>query len=321
MTRQFTHRTAVRERTPLFVGLVGPSGSGKTKSALRVADGMRRVFGGKVFVVDTENHRAEHYAHEHDFEHVDFQPPFDPDSYVDVVSYCVAQGASIVVIDNMSHEHEGDGGVLEMFGDEYERLGGKQANNFTAWIKPKAAHKRFLNSILRCPANIVGCFRSREKMEIRKGKEPVDLGYMPIAPDDLVYEMHVCMLLRPLSNGHPTWSTDMPGERRIAKLPSQFHDLLASSPQIDEGIGEQLARWAAGGAVKARRPAPRNVAEHLARYAACSDPEEFTALEEVRQKHWGELSAADKKATKAAADAAKDRLDKVSLEPPKEAAS
>ncbi|HET9063728.1 MAG TPA: AAA family ATPase [Candidatus Binatia bacterium] len=307
--RQFTHRTAVRERSPLFVGVSGPSGSGKTKSALRIADGFRRVDGRKVFGIDTENHRMEHYASEHTFEHVAFAPPHGPDDYIDAINYCVEQGAGTIVIDSMSHEHEGTGGVLEIHAAEVERLGGGDRNNFSAWIKPKAARKRLVNAILQCPANIIACFRSREKMQPVKGGQPLDLGWMPIAPDEYVYEMHVNLVFMPMSNGTPTWNSNMPGEKRVAKLPGQFRDLLIQSPQIDENIGEQLARWAAGGAVKAKRQPPRNAQEHLERYASCADREEFEILETARKAAWGKMSSPVKEQFKAAADLARERLD------------
>ncbi len=320
--RQFTHHHGVRKGTPLFIGCVGPSGSGKTKTALRLADGMKRVVGGKVFVADSENHRAEHYADEHDFEHVPFGAPFDPDSYVDVIRYCVANGAGVIVIDSMSHEHEGTGGVLEMWAAELEAMGGQNTKKFAAWIKPKAAHKRLVAEILRCPAQIIACFRAREKLEVKRGGDPVDLGYMPIGADDLVFEMHVNFVFQPGAKGKPTWGSALPGESRIAKLPGQFAAMLEKAPQLTEEHGEAMARWAAGGApmrrsapaaAPARRPPPASVAEHIARYATC-DAAEMAELDEIRAREWKGLSADSKRAMKAACTAAAERIARAAAE-------
>src|SRR4051794_9429683 len=106
MTFQF--RPAVRERTPLLIGLAGPSGSGKTFSALRLATGL--AAGGPVFFVDTESRRGLHYADQFRFQHCDLTAPFRPNSYLEALTAAKAAGAAVVIVDSMSHEHEGPGG-------------------------------------------------------------------------------------------------------------------------------------------------------------------------------------------------------------------
>jgi hypothetical protein len=101
---------ATRDKTPLLVGIVGSSSSGKTFSALRLATGFQRVNPGEIFVIDTEAGRALQYADDFKFVHVPFGAPFGPLDYLDVIKYCVENGASNIVIDSMSHEHEGPGG-------------------------------------------------------------------------------------------------------------------------------------------------------------------------------------------------------------------
>jgi predicted ABC-type transport system involved in lysophospholipase L1 biosynthesis ATPase subunit len=91
--RTFGDKPAVREKTPLLVGLVGPSGTGKTFSALRLAAGVQRVSGGDVFVVDTEARRALHYADRFKFRHVQFDAPFGPLDYLAAIEHCVRKGA------------------------------------------------------------------------------------------------------------------------------------------------------------------------------------------------------------------------------------
>ena len=58
VSRTFKMRKAVRTKTPLWIALGGPSGGGKTLSALRLATGITKVFGGKIGVIDTEAERA-----------------------------------------------------------------------------------------------------------------------------------------------------------------------------------------------------------------------------------------------------------------------
>src|SRR4029079_18921024 len=111
--RSFDDKPAVRERVPLLVGLVGPSGGGKTFSALRLAKGFQRVTGSEVYFIDTEARRALHYADRFQFRHVAFGAPFGPLDYLAAIQHCVAKGAKTIIVDSMSHEHEGPGGVLE----------------------------------------------------------------------------------------------------------------------------------------------------------------------------------------------------------------
>lgn len=263
--RTFTNEKAVRSRVPLLVGLYGASGSGKTLSALRLARGMREVVGGQIAFIDTESGRSKHYADEFDFEYVRFDPPFSPLDYLDALEHCRSIGASIVVVDSASHEHEGPGGVLEWHETELDRLAGKNANyrerqkhTFSAWAAPKAARRRLINTILQLGVNAIFCFRAKEKLKIRTGQDPLDLGWMPISGDEWPYEMTLNALLYPGSRGVPTWHPNQPGERQMMKLPRQFEALFEKPRPLDESIGRALAEWARGGKVPA---APQREAE------------------------------------------------------------
>lgn len=263
--RQFSHSTAVRSMVPLMVGLFGPSGSGKTYSALRLATGIRRVSGGEIFVIDTEADRALHYAPKSgevadsergkfDFKHVPFGSPFSPLDYLSAIEYCLSKGAKTIVIDSMSHEHEGPGGVLEWHQSEVERLSGGDERKaervkLGAWSAPKAARRRLINTILQLKLNAIFCFRSKEKLKVEPGKPPVQLGWMPIAGEEFLYEMTVNALLYPGSKGVPTWHPDHPGEKQMLKLPRQFHMLFEDPVPLSEDIGQTLAQWAAGDTV------------------------------------------------------------------------
>lgn len=250
VSRVFESKPATREAVPLMIGLVGPSGSGKTFSALRLATGIQRVAAGKIIVIDTEARRALYYADKFAFEHVDFKAPFGPLDYLAAVKHCIAEGAKTIVIDSMSHEHEGPGGVLEQHDTEQERLA-KQWNtsrdkvNMSAWQKPKGDRRRFLNEMVHMGINFIMCYRAKEKISL-SGDKPKPLGWMPIAGEEYVYESSLTCLLYPNSGGVPSWQPDEMGEKAIIKLPGQFRDIFAAKAPLSEGIGEQLARWAAG---------------------------------------------------------------------------
>ncbi len=246
MTRTFTALPAVRESVPLLIGLTGPSGGGKTFSALRLATGIQTVTGGDIYAVDTEARRMLHYADKFKFRHLQFDAPFGSLDYLAAIRHCAEQGAKVIIVDSMSHEHEGPGGLLDYQAREFERLGSRDAVKMLAWQKPKAARQQLLNGILQIPANFIFCFRAKEKIKMTGGKV-VPQGFMPIAGEEFVFEMTVNALLMPHADGVPTWQSDEPGERMMMKLPEQFRTVFAERRPLSEEIGRELAAWAAGG--------------------------------------------------------------------------
>lgn len=284
MTRTFEDKPATRAGgIPLLLGLMGPSGGGKTFSALRLATGIQRVSGGEIFVIDTENMRSLHYADRFNFRHVPFDPPFDSLSYLAAARHCVDRGAKVVIIDSMSHEHEGEGGLLEQHSAECERLqaawsrGGsrevqRESVQFSAWAAPKQARRRMVNSFLQMNAHFIFCFRAEEKSKPgEKKKELVNVGYVPIAGKSLVFEMTSCALLLPNAGGVPTWRSDLLSEREMIKRPQQFAGILSGDGPLSEDTGEAMARWASGDTGQAHR-------ELAAAIAGASTQEQLDAL-------------------------------------------
>lgn len=249
--RVFTDELGVRKQVPIHIGIVGPSGSGKTKSSLRLADGMRRVTGGEIFGIDSEANRMLHYADNHRFRHVPFVAPFDSLSYLAAVEYCVKKGAKIIIIDSASHLHEGPGGTLEMHEAECVRLmaawgATRDKVQMSAWQKPKSELRRFLNTVLQMNVSIIWNYRAKDKIKVVAGKQPQQLGFMPIAGDEMIYEMTLNCLLYPNSGGVPSWHPEEMGERAIIKLPQQFRELFKEPKPLDEDTGQKLAEWSAG---------------------------------------------------------------------------
>jgi len=248
--RVFEDKPAVREATPLMVGLFGTSGGGKTFSALRLATGIQKVTGGDIFGIDTESRRMLHYADKFKFKHVPFGAPFASLDYLAAVEHCVKKGAKIIV-DSMSHEHEGPGGVLEQHAVETQRLAklwnvSEAKAQIAAWSAPKQARRRMINTLLQINANFVFCFRAKDKLKIVSGKDPVDLGTMPICGEEFFFEMTLSCLLMPMDKGVPTWKSEYPGERMMMKLPGQFEAMFGQPRQLDEDTGQKLAEWSAG---------------------------------------------------------------------------
>lgn len=331
--RMFDDRPAVREKTPLLLGLVGPSGTGKTYSALRLATGIQRVTGGDIFVIDTEARRSMHYAPDKGetpnpakgkfgFRIVPFGAPFGPLEYLKAIEHCVKKGAKTIIVDSMSHEHEGPGGVLEMHEQETKRLAkawkcSEDKAKMSAWGKPKSERRRMINTIMQMDANFIFGFRAKAKLKIERGKDPAPRGFMPLAGEEFVYEMTARFLLLPGANGRPTLTSNFEGEREIIKIPSQFRELFSKpGEQLSESLGVLMAQWAAG----AEAPEPMTVAELVRGYDACSDSATFRVLEGSRGVVWAKATKEERAALKAAADAATKRMEDAekAVMPPRE---
>lgn len=304
--REFSFNTAVRERVPLLVGLVGPSGSGKTFTALRLAMGMQKVTPGPILFIDTENRRGLHYAENFQFKHMDFGAPFASLDYLAAMQEADRLNPSVIVVDSMSHEHEGPGGMVDFQAKELDRMAGddwgkRERMQMLAWQKPKAARRQLLQGITRLNANVILCFRAGEKSKPQKndkGKiEIVEQGFTPIAGPEFVYEMTCCALLRAGARGVPTWQSDRPGEHAAIKLPGQFRDVFPAGEQIGEMQGEALAKWAIGGASPGKRGASIDIdALHVAGESAARKGS--YALEQW----WKAIDKAEKKLLKAKLD-------------------
>jgi len=254
MTFQF--RPATRENVSLLIGLAGSSGSGKTYTAMRLASG---ISAGKPFaVIDTEAGRAKHYADAFKFDHGDLKPPFSPAAYAEAIAAADAAHYPVIVVDSFSHEHAGEGGILDMqeaefarMGESVEKKGGQRDSvKMASWIKPKGEHRKMVQKLLQVRAHLILCFRAEEKiemvrvdgkMEVRKKVTSTGLdGWVPICEKNLPYELTASFLLMASKPGVP-----MP-----IKLQEQHKALFPLDQPITEESGKRLAAWASGATEK-----------------------------------------------------------------------
>ena len=109
-------RKAERSKRSLRLCYSGPAGAGKTHSALLTASGLLSET-GKVVVVDTEN-SVDLEQGKPDiptFYVKDMAAPFSPQMFIAALSECLKEpNAEVVIIDTLTQEWEGSGGLLEM---------------------------------------------------------------------------------------------------------------------------------------------------------------------------------------------------------------
>lgn len=236
---------------PLLIGLEGPPGGGKTCSGHRLMAGIKRVRKGPVVVIDTEAGRAKKFKADFDFLHVDFPPPFTPSRFWQAIEEQLHLDPAAIMIDSGSDEHEGEGGVLEW----HDRLVREKAfgdNSQYAWGPPKADRKALIGRMLRVKVPLLWTFRARERTTQeddpnRRGKKRVvSMGYVPVAPLEIVHALDLVCLLPARANGVAEWSSQKLGEDFALKLPDYLRPHVQEG-QLNEATGEALARWAAGG--------------------------------------------------------------------------
>lgn len=294
----FSFKPAVRENVGLLLGLVGASGSGKTYTAMRLAAG---IAGDKPFaVIDTEAGRAKHYADMFKFDHGDLEPKFRPAAYTDAIVTADKAGYPVIVVDSFSHEHAGEGGLLDWHEEELQRMAGddwkkREACKMAAWLKPKSEHKKMVQRLLQVRAHLILCFRAEEKIEMVRDqngkmqivpkKSPTGTGgWIPVCEKNLPYELTASFLL----------TADAPGVPKPIKLQEQHRALFPLDRQITEDAGRRLAEWAKGG------EAPRSSGAGAHQPSALVDIGESAAnLGIDRLRSWFEaLPKADKAAMK-----------------------
>jgi DNA polymerase III delta prime subunit len=237
-----------------LIALAGPTGSGKTLSALRLARGLAGP-DGKIFFCDTENRRGLRYARDFEFMHASMSPPFISEKYTVAAEQAQKAGAAVLILDSVSHEHVGPGGMLERFEDELTRLAGdnyerRDRLKGTAWIKPKRAHKAMLQRFIQLNMHVICCLRAEPKLVIRPDpKKPgktewADAGLQPVCGSDFMFDMTMSLMLYPLDPKNP--SVDPRGIPVPIKLDKQDAHLVPLDRVLDESVGAAIGAKARG---------------------------------------------------------------------------
>lgn len=227
----FEFKPATREAAPVFIGIEGESGSGKTYSALLFARG---IVGpkGKIGVIDTEGKRSLMYADDPDiggFLHMDFVAPYSSDRFREAIHAARQAGVDVIVIDNASHEHEAEGGMLD-YADREEARGVKPR---AKWIKPKMAHNRFIRSALSCGAHIIFCIRI--KTIVDTDVKPAVKVKFPVCESNLPYEFTLRL------------SVENEGIAHFEKVPKPFQRHIRQGERITVEHGALLMAEAGKG--------------------------------------------------------------------------
>ncbi|PQJ09354.1 AAA family ATPase [Flavipsychrobacter stenotrophus] len=181
-------QTASRKKAKIKMALQGPSGSGKTKSALLIAYGLCGSW-EKIGVIDTENRSADLYADLGPYNVLPLIPPFTPERYIEAIGVCIAAGIQVIIVDSVSHEWEGTGGILEAHS-------GMLGNSFTNWAKLTPRHNAFVQTLLQADVHIISNIRTKQEYVLseKNGKQvPEKVGMKGITREGMDYEFTVVL--------------------------------------------------------------------------------------------------------------------------------
>jgi hypothetical protein len=197
---------ASRKKAKIRLGLSSVSGGGKTYSALLIAKGLCGDL-SKVLIIDTENGSADLYADLGNYKVLSLTPPFTPERYIEAIQASEKAGMEVIIIDSISHEWEGKGGVLEMA----DALGGQYQS---AWKTLTPRHEAFKQSILQSPCHIITTVRRKQDYVLQErvnknGKTvqaPIKAGFKEVTREGWEYELTVNLELE--LNHYATASKD-----------------------------------------------------------------------------------------------------------------
>lgn len=218
-------RKTNRSQAKIRLALQGPSGSGKTYSSLLIAHGLCKDW-TKIAVIDTENKSADLYAHLGEYNVITLTAPFSPERYNEAIETCEQEGIEVIIIDSLSHEWEGDGGIL----DTHSQMLG---NSFTNWSKVTPRHNALVQRILNSQSHVIATVRSKQEYVLaeKNGKQvPEKVGMKGIQRDGLEYDFTIVFELDITNRASCTKDRTQQFSKNITY-------------KLDQATGEKIKNW------------------------------------------------------------------------------
>lgn len=210
---------------------MGFGGAGKSYSALLLARGLVGEK-GKILVIETEGGRIDVYDQVTDFDVHDLTAPYTVDKFLDAIYETAKMGYGCVIVDSMSSEWSGKGGLLDLADNQTNRSGGKlqyPAN----WKIPKAMHEDLKEAIRNPPLDIICTFRVKESTKaVGAGKDMrvVDEGVKLDSDKSTEYEFGLIMNIALYTHQ--------------AKAQKDVYQIFGQQPKaLTIKDGERLAEW------------------------------------------------------------------------------
>lgn len=192
-------RKAKAEQAALKMGIYGPPGSGKTFTSLLVGEGIAKLTGKRIALVDTE-HGSDFYVQAVPTRAV-HPEAFDVDALytrsitetVQAVKGLDTEQYGIVIIDSVTHLWQA---CIEAYGGNQTRAGTIPMH---AWGKIKKPYKELMTFLLSSPLHVIFC--GRQGTEYATDEETDELkavGVKMKAEGETPYEPHILIRMEAL---------------------------------------------------------------------------------------------------------------------------
>ena len=176
---------ATRKQVKLKLGLSAVAGGGKTKGALLLAKGLCGDW-NKIAVIDTENNSASLYSDMGPFNTLELNADYTPEKYIQAIKTCEDAGMEVIIIDSITHEWDGKGGIIDISNS-------MTGNSFTNWAKITPRHQAFIDAILQSKCHVITTVRRKQDYEMNKdsnGKTTVTkAGLKEVTREGFEYEL------------------------------------------------------------------------------------------------------------------------------------
>lgn len=235
---------AIKHEAKLRLAIAGPAGSGKTYTGLLIAQTLAQ--GGKIAVVDTEHGSASKYADLFAFDVAEMFPPFHPDKFIEAIHESEKAGYAVIVLDSLSHEWSGTGGILDVI--DKIAASSNSKNTFAAWKQGTPLQNKLVDTIIGCKIHVIATMRTKQDYVVEaddRGKmTPKKIGLAPVQREGFEYEFDVVMNM----------DVDNQGVITKTRCPA-LHGGVYKKPGKD--VGEILVQWLAGAPKTSVQPQPR----------------------------------------------------------------
>lgn len=193
-------KKATKQEVKLKLMITGPTKAGKSITGLRLIHEISKD-PAKRLVIDSERGRIKLYVNEENpdggrfaFDVLELDGDYSADTYMQALQMGVDGGYEVVMIDQISHEWNGKGGILEQV-DQAKKFGNNK-NQLSAWADATPKHQQFLDALMTSKVHLVVTARSKMEYVIEKnektGKNDVrKVGLAPVQREGIEYEFDV----------------------------------------------------------------------------------------------------------------------------------
>lgn len=179
-------RKATRKQAKIRLGLSAVSGGGKTYTSLLVGKGLAGGDLSKVALIDTENGSGDLYAHLGDYNVFTLEAPYTPERYIEAIKTCENAGMEVIIVDSITHEWDGKGGILEISNS-------MAGNSYTNWAKLTPRHQAFIDAILQSKCHVITTVRRKQDYEMTTNNQgkltPQKVGLKEVTREGFEYEL------------------------------------------------------------------------------------------------------------------------------------